>query len=145
MTARHRAWLAVHGGIIILIALLLGLLAVTDTPVDGLRSWRSAHQTLVLFGVWLLATAGAGSVLQLRSAEARGLVWALVIGAYAMAVTLSVRASTGVTGFQPGGSVPDWVAFLSNAIVVLASVVAALLTLAGALAALRHPPSSGAT
>lgn len=144
MTDRHRALLALHGGIVILIALLLGLLAVTDTPVEGLRNWRSAHQTLVLFGVWLLATAGAGSVLRLRSAEARGLVWALVIGAYAMVVTLSVRASTGVTGFGPGGSAAEWVAFVSNAIVMLASVLAALMTMSGARDALRHARSSSA-
>lgn len=107
MTDRHRAVLALHGGILILIALLLGLLAVTDSPAAGLRNWQSAHHTLLLFGTWLLATAGAGSVLRLELREARGLVWALATGAYSMLLTLVVRAGTGVTGFNPGGSAAE--------------------------------------
>lgn len=61
-----------------------------EVGASGPRNWRSAHETLVLFGVWLLATAGAAPVLRLRDAEARGLVWARACGAYAMVV---VRAS----------------------------------------------------
>ena len=138
MSDRHRAFLAFHGAVIIFVALVLGLLAVTDSPAAGVRNWRSAHQTLLVFGAWLLATAGAGSVLRLAQREARGLVWALSTGGYSMALTLAVRASTGVTGFEPGGSVAASIAFASNALVMLASVLAALLTLSGAWNALRH-------
>lgn len=109
MTDRHRALLALHGGVLILIALLLGLLAVTDSPASGLRNWQSAHQTLLLLGAWQLATAGAG-----------------------------------VTGFNPGGSAAEWVAFVSNAVVMLTSVLAALLTISGAWNALRPSRDSSA-
>lgn len=144
MTDRHRALLALHGGILVVIALLLGLLAVTDSPANGARNWRSAHQTILLFGAWLLATAGAASVLRLEEREARGLVWALAIGGYFMCATLVVRASTGVSGFEPGGSTADWAAFVSNAVVMLSSVMAGLLTISGAWNALRAGSRSGA-
>ena len=140
MTDRHRALLALHGGILILFALILGLLAVTDSPGEGLRTWRSVHQTLLLFGAWMLATASVASLLRLGPREARGLVWSIAGGGYAMAITLTVRASTGVSGFEPGGPTASWVAFVANAVVMLASVLAALLTITGAWNAVRQNP-----
>jgi hypothetical protein len=144
MTDRHRALLALHGGTLVLIALVLGLLAVTDAPVADARNWRSAHQTVLLFGAWLLATAGAAPTLRLEGREASGLVWALAVGGYSMTGTLVVRASTGVTGFEPGGSTANSVAFVSNAVVMLSSVLAGLLTISGAWNALRAGPESRA-
>lgn len=144
MTDRDRAVLVLHGGILVLFALMLGLLAVTDAPGDTGRTWRSAHQTLLLLGAWILTTAGTAPVLRLEAREAKGLVWSLAGAGYAMAVTLSVRASTGVSGFEPGGSAANWVAFLSNTVVTLASALAALLTISGAWNALRGPRASGA-
>jgi hypothetical protein len=138
MTDRQRALLVLQGGVIILFALLLGLLAVVDVPGEHLRNWRSTHQTLLMFGTWILATAGFAPVLRLEAREASGLVWSLIVGGYAMALTLSVRAATGVTGFQPGGSTADWVAFVSNLMVMLTTVLAALLTIGGAWQALRR-------
>lgn len=137
MTDRQRAQLVLHGGVLILFALATGLLAVTEAPVASERTWRSMHQTLLIFGIWLLATAGLGPVLRLGTREARALVWCLVSGGSSMAVTLSVRAMTGVSGFAPGGSAASWVAFVSNMAVVLASALAAMLTITGAWAAYR--------
>jgi len=137
MTDRQRALLALHGGILVLVALLTGFLAVTDTSVDGVRGWRSVHQTLLLFGAWILAIAGAAPMLRLPMREATALVWALASSGYAMVVVLVVRASTGVTGFEFGESAASRIAFAANMVVTLGALVAALLTISGAWNARR--------
>jgi hypothetical protein len=143
MTARQRALLALHGSILVVIALLTGFMAVIDT-VDGARGWRSVHQTLLVFGAWTLATAGAAPAIRLAPREARALVWALASSGYAMVLVLIVRASTGVTGFEFGPSIASRIAFLANMVVTLGAFLAALLTLIGAWNALRSQSEIGA-
>lgn len=143
MTARQRALLALHGSILVVIALLTGFLAVVDT-LDGARGWRSVHQTLLAFGAWILATAGAAPTIRLAPREARALVWALASSGYAMVLVLIVRASTGVTGFEFGPSNPSRIAFLANMVVTLGAFLAALLTFSGAWNALRSKSEIGA-
>jgi hypothetical protein len=137
MNARHRAQLVFHGAVILVPAFLAGFLSVSDEVGGGGRSWESVHSTLILMGVWLIATGAAAEVLELAEREARGLVWSLSSAGYALVGVLVIRAATGVSGFEPSGSAADWTAFLLNMIVVTGSILAAFLTISGARNALR--------
>ena len=140
MSMRLRSTLVLHGGIILLLGLLSGFLAVADS-IGMPRGWESVHQTLLLFGVWMLATGSGGALLALPEREARGLVWALVGAGYSLLVVLFLRATTGVRGFEVGGSVANWIALVANGLVSLGSLLAALLTIDGARRAVRTSES----
>lgn len=143
MSIKLRATLVLHGGVILLLGLLSGFLAVADSVGIGTRGWQSVHQTLLAFGVWMVATGSGAGLLQLGEREARGLVWSLVGAGYALLVVLVLRATTGVQGFEFGGSLADWLAVVANGLVSLGSLLAALLTIDGARRALRgheQPP-----
>lgn len=137
MAARLRAQLMLHGGVIILLGLLSGFLAVSDNAGGPTRGWQSVHQTLLVFGVWMLATGSGGSALLLPARESRALAWSLVGAGYALVVVLAVRATTGVSGFEFGESAAGTVAFFANMIVALGAILAALLTIDGAARAAR--------
>lgn len=137
MGGRHRAQLFLHGGAILFLGMLSGFLAVADGAGGPARGWQSVHQTLLVFGVWMLATGGGGSALALPPREERALVWSLVGAGYALVLVLAVRASTGVSGFDFGESPADSVAFVANMVVALGAVLAALLTMDGAWRAAR--------
>ena len=49
--------------------------------------------------------------------------------------------SGGVNGFQPTGLILNWVAFLSNVVGIVGSLMGVALTICGACAALRTPPA----
>jgi hypothetical protein len=143
MSIRLRAMLVMHGGVILLLGLLSGFLAVADSVGSGTRGWQSVHQTLLAFGVWMVATGSGAALLRLPDREARALVWSLVGAGYSLLVVLVVRATTGVQGFEIGGSAADWIALVANGLVSLGSVLAAMLTIDGALRAMRagDPPA----
>jgi hypothetical protein len=143
VTERHRALLILNGAAIIFVALLSGFLAVGGAGEGGARDWESVHVTLILAGVWLIATGGAAEVLVLAEREARALVWSQVGGSWALVGVLAIRVVTGVRGFAPEGPLSNWVSFFLNMIVTLGALLAALLTLSGALNALRGTRASG--
>lgn len=132
MNDHERARFAFHGGIVLFIGLLCGLAAVTEPEGQPMPSWQAAHGGLLLNGVWLLATAGMGSVLALERSHAEALRWSLLGMAYGFMLTVLVQAATGVRGVGPGGPAANWVAFVGNLVVVLCAFFAAGLTVAGA-------------
>jgi hypothetical protein len=140
---RHRAVLVFNGAAIIFIALISGFLAVGGAGEGGARDWASVHTTLMIAGIWLIATGGAAGVLVLAEREARGLVWTQVGGSWALVGVLAVRVFTGVRGFTPEGPLANWVSFFLNMIVTLGVLLAALLTISGARNALRGTRASG--
>ena len=138
MTTKIRAQLILHGSMIILLGLLSGFLTVADSAGGPTRGWQSVHQTLLVFGVWMLATGSGGAALSLGAREARALMWSLVSAGYALLVVLVIRAATGVSGFSFGESPANTVAFMANVIVALGAILATLLTMDGAFRAARE-------
>jgi hypothetical protein len=136
MTERHRALLILNGGMILVLALVTGFLSVVPSE-PGTRGWESVHTTLMIAGVWLVATGGAAEVLVLAAREARGLVWSQIGGSWALVAVLSLRVMTGVSGFSPEGPLANWVAFLLNLVVMIGMFFTAFLTISGAQNHLR--------
>jgi hypothetical protein len=62
-----------------------------------------------------------------------------VASAYAFTVAVLIRGIAGVKGFQPTGPILNWVAFVSNVVGIVGSLMGVALTIRGASAALRRP------
>jgi hypothetical protein len=142
MSDAHRIRLILHGDVVVLVGLLAGFGAVTDSIGETGRSWTSVHQTLMLVGIWILVTGSVSSALKLSEREAWALVVALVGTGYAQIVSLFVQAGAGVRGIAPEGPFLNWFAFALNMLVVLGGLLAATLTVLGARAALRDSPAA---
>lgn len=141
MLDRNRSRLVLHGAVVLFVALVAGFGAVTDSLDPVGRSWTSVHQTLMLVGVWMLATASVYPSLVLPRRERRGLVGALVVTGYALTGSLFTQAAAGVRGVAPEGPILNTLAFGANVVVVLCGLLAAALTMLGARAALAAEPA----
>jgi hypothetical protein len=141
MNRNERGLLILHGAGVLLIGLLSGLAAVVEELAAAEpQTWRAAHAALLLAGVWLLATAGVLPHLVLPSRQRSALCWTLLATAYAFTIAVLVQAVSGVRALAPSGTLASWVAFVANIATVGAGLLAALLTLLGATAALKHDP-----
>ena len=137
------ARLVFHAAIVLLLGLLCGFPALTETVAEGrLHTWRSAHLALVILGVWILATAAVWPVLVLGRREASALLASLLVTGYGIGIAVILEAATGVGGHQPEGPALNWIAFGGNTVGALAALLAVLLTAAGAWAARRQHPRS---
>jgi len=142
VTGNGRERLMFHGAIVLFIGLLCGFPAIMEWGDPTVHAWRSTHLSLILAGIWLLATAGVAPSLVLARREASGLVWSLLGTAYGTMIGRLVETVTGVRGIEPKGPLFNWVAFAATCVVVLSSLTAALLTLIGARAALKRARAS---
>ena len=132
MDERHRARLALHGAVILLVGLLCGIAAVTEPEGQPMPSWQAAHGGLLLNGIWLLAVAGIAPFLVLQRSHAEALFWSLLSMVYGFMLTVVVQASSGLRGVAPEGPPANWLAFGGNLVVVTAAFFAAVLTVEGA-------------
>ena len=132
MDERHRARLAFHGAVVLLVGLLCGIAAVTEPEGQPMPSWQAAHGGLLLNGVWMLAVAGIAPFLVLQRSHAEALFWSLLSMVYGFMGTLVIQASSGFRGVAPEGPLANWVAFAGNLVVVTAAFFAAVLTAEGA-------------
>ena len=139
MTRNDRGLLLVHGAAVLLLGLLLGLAAVVE-ELAGTHPqvWRAGHGALLLAGVWFVATAAALPQLVLPESQKSAPCWSLIVTGYAFGTAIIVQAATGVRALAPSHSLASWVAFVANIITVGAGLLGALLTLLGALAALKR-------
>jgi hypothetical protein len=137
MATNERARLIFHGAIVMLVGLLCGLPAVTESGSGELRQWHTAHEALIMVGVWLLAMSSVLPALVLERREASGLIWSLLAMGYGLTIALVVAALGGVRAFEPGTSPASIIAFSASNIGILGSVVATALTLMGARAGHR--------
>lgn len=137
MIRAPRSVILVHGAALILVGLLLGLAAVVEELVGPRQAWRAAHSALLVAGVWLLAIAAVWPLLVLPPGHRLALGWALLATVYAFTTAIVVQAATGVRALAPQGSWTSWVAYVANLVTVGAGFVAALLTLLGAVSALK--------
>jgi len=141
MVTHDRARLIFHGAIVMLVGLLCGLPAVTEVGEGALRQWHTAHEALIMIGVWLLAMSSVLPALVLERREASGLIWSLLAMGYGLMTALLVAALAGVRAFEPGSSPASIIAFAASSIGILGSVVATALTLMGARAGHRSNDS----
>ena len=130
-------WLVLHGAIVFLVALALGIPSVIEVSAQTGRMWQAAHAALLILGVWIIATAAIIPLLALAEPEASGLKWSLVAAGYGFMTAVILQAVTGVRAFSPEGSIVTKIAFAANLVAVLSSFLAASLTLVGASNALR--------
>lgn len=138
MTRNERSLITIHGAALILLGLLLGLAAVTEELAGTQpQTWRAAHGALLLAGVWLLATGAVLPQLLLPPRQQRALCWSLLVTAYAFTIAVLVQAITGVRALSPSGTLSSWIACGANIVTVVAGLLAALLTLLGAVAAFK--------
>ena len=137
MPTHYRLRVVFHGAVVLLVGLLCGLPTATEAGNESARLWHLAHESLIMIGVWLLATASLLPLLVLEKREASALVWSLVLTVYGFMPALLIEGITETRAFQPTTSPVLLIAFLGNVIGILGSVVTAALLLMGARAALK--------
>ena len=140
---RAQRQILLHGLIVLLVGLLCGVpygRAITDGwGEEAVRGWRLAHFSLVIGGIWLLATAAVSDLLVLGRRGIAILVCSAVTSGYAFTLALIVGASGGVRGLEATGPVLNVVAFAGNMVASVASLVWVVVSMVGAIAALREP------
>jgi hypothetical protein len=133
---RHRLWFIIHGSIVLLVGLLCGLPAVSEEAPDAGRHWHTAHEALIMMGVWILAMSSVMPALVLEAKEMTALRWSMVALGYGFMVALIIQGVTGSPAFEPGGSPARVVEFAASVTGIGGAVMTALLTMKGAYAAL---------
>jgi len=131
-----------HGLIVVLVGLLCGVpygRAITQGwGEEAVRGWRLAHFSLVFGGVWLLVVAAVSHLLVLSRRGIAILVGSVVTSGYAFTVALVVGAIGGVRGLEATGSALNFVAFAGNIVASIASLAWIVVSLVGAVRALRE-------
>ena len=145
MSERRQIQMLFHGAIVVFMGLLFGLpftvVVTAGWGDESVQAWRVAHAGMVAVGLMLIAIGAALRYLVLGRRLASWLVWSLVASAYAFTLAVLIRGIAGVKGFQPTGPILNWVAFVSNVVGILGSLMGVALTVRGAYAALRTPPA----
>ena len=89
MTHVHRLRLVFHGAIVLMVGLLSGLPTVVESlNGDAVRVWHTAHEALIMMGIWLLVMSSVVPVLVLARREATVLFGALLAMGYGFIVAL---------------------------------------------------------
>jgi hypothetical protein len=136
MAANDRKRVIFHGAVVVLVGLLCGLPAVTETG-ESVRLWHMAHEGLILIGIMMLTLSSVTPMLVLARLEAAGLAWSLVAMGYGFMTGLIIQGIVGARAIGPTTSPVLMIAFLGNSTGILGSVVATSLTIMGARAAQR--------
>jgi|SRR5579859_487032 len=138
MTHHDRLRLILHGAIVLLAGLLCGIPTVVESLNESARVWHTAHEALIMLGIWLLAESSVLSALVLDPRQATALLWALLAAGYGFLIGLVTGGIIGVSPFSPGDTPAAMLAFVAATIGIFGAVSAALLTLIGARAALTN-------
>ena len=139
MGHKERMRIVFHGAVVLLVGLLCGIPTVPEQ--EPMRLWHTAHESLILIGILLIALSSTFPVLRLERREGRGLFWSLLATGYGLMLGLVLQAVTGTHAFGPSTSPVLMVAFIGNATGMLGSVLVASLTLMGARAAYAAAPA----
>lgn len=137
-----RPRLILHGAIVLSVGLLCGYPTVAESlgGDESVRLWHTAHEALIMMGVWILAMSSVLSALVLARREAAGLVWSLLAMGYGFMIALVIGGVTGTTSFEPGHTAASMIAFTGSAVGILGALLATGLTITGARAALKAIP-----
>ena len=137
MTNSDRPRLILHGAIVLLVGLLCGLPTVVEAIDESARVWHTAHEALIMTGIWILAASSLLPALLLPRREATALVWLLIVMGYGFVVALVLGGAIGVSPFEPGHTPAAFVAFVAALVGIFGAVLSAALTIRGAAAALK--------
>lgn len=140
MASNDRARLIFHGAVVLLAGLLSGLPTVVESMNETARFWHTAHEALIMMGIWILAGSSVLPALVLGRREAAALVWSFLAMGYGFTTSLVIGGVVGVSPFEPGGTPATVVAFLAAVVGIFGAVIATALTLMGARAALKAIP-----
>ena len=133
---KDRLRLIFHGAIVLLAGLLCGLPTAVESMNESARFWHTAHEALIMIGVWMFAASSVRSALVLDRREAVALVWSFLAMGYGLMTALVMGGILGVSPFEPGGTPATFVAFLSAVVGIFGSFVATAVTLMGVRAAM---------
>jgi hypothetical protein len=140
MATKDRLRLVLHGAIVLLIGQLCGLpTAVEAMGGDAVRLWHTAHEALIMIGVWMVAASSVLTVIVLGATERSALFWSLLAMGYGFTAALVLGGINGVSPFSPGHTPASFVAFLAATVGILGAVLASALVVMGARAALKDP------
>lgn len=129
----------VHGTVVLLVGLLAGfpflLGIVRKAEPRRVDAWRAAHTGLSGTGVMAIAMGVALQLWQSSGALAVAANFGIVIGAYGIALAMTLAAMTGARGLAAGGPASNWIVYASYMTGVPATLVG---TGAFLLLALKH-------
>ena len=131
MVDTDRLKLIFHGAIVLLVGLLSGLPTAVEAIDESARFWHTAHEALIMMGVWMLAASSVRSALVLDKREAAVLLWSFLAMGYGFMIALVLGGVLGVSPFAPGGTPATFIAFLSAVVGILGAFVATAVTLIG--------------
>ena len=137
MTDTDRPRLIFHGAVVLLIGLLCGLPTVVESINESGRFWHTAHEALIMMGIWMLASSSVLPALVLERREKTALIASLLVMGYGFTVALVIGGSVGANAFEPGGTPATFTAFVAAVVGIGGAFVATALTLMGARAALK--------
>jgi hypothetical protein len=136
MPNTDRLRLVFHGAIVLLIGLLSGLPTVVESINESGRYWHTAHEALIMMGIWMLASSSVLPALGLGQREMTVLFRSLLMMGYGFSVALVIGGVVGANAFEPGGTPATFTAFVAAVVGIGGAFVATALTLMGARAAL---------
>ena len=141
MANTHRLRLIFPGAIVLLIGLLSGLPTVVESINESGRFWHTAHEALIMMGIWMLASSSVLPALVLGRRETTALVRSLLAMGYGFSVALVIGGVVGANAFEPGGTPATLTAFVAAVVGIGGAYVATALTLMGARAVLKEARS----
>ena len=104
-----------HGTVVLLVGLLAGFPflfgIVRGAPSRQVDAWRAAHTGLASTGVMAIAMGAALGLWQAQGTAVEVTVWGIAIGAYGIALAMTLAAATGSRGLVAGGPASNHVVY----------------------------------
>src|SRR6266511_643320 len=98
MVNSDRARLVLHGAIVLLVGQLCGLPTVSESMAgDAVRFWHTAHEALIMIGIWMITASSALPVIVLGPRERWALIWTLLTMGYGFMTALIMGGIIGVS------------------------------------------------
>jgi hypothetical protein len=130
--------LTFHGSIALLAGLFCGLPTVIETANGSMRFWHTAHEALILVGLWLWAASAILPQLLLDQSKTQAFFWAHLGLCYGFSVALILGATGGFLAFEPSSEPLRLMAFVGAVTGILGAATGASLAMLGARAAARR-------
>lgn len=116
-----------HGTVVLLIGLLAGFPflfgIVRGAPSRSVDAWRAAHTGLCSTGVMAIAMGAALGLWQASGTAVEVVTWGIAIGAYGIALAMTLAAATGSRGLAAGGPASNHIVYVSYMTGVPATLV----------------------
>jgi hypothetical protein len=116
-----------HGTVVLLIGLLAGFPflfgIVRSAPTRSVEAWRAAHTGLSSTGVMAIAMGAALGLWESAGTAAAVAAWGITIGAYGIALAMTLAAATGSRGLAAGGPASNHLVYASYMTGVPATLV----------------------